>query len=401
MTLLQYNPQNYVGGEYAGPQLALYFGIVIGVVAVAVLVGTLIARRRQPRTAAAVAQYSSGLFRRAGKAMGLTSPQVELLEELVRLCKVKQPMLVFTSAGLLDDTLKKGLYSLDVARDLPEEERERRRTLIFGTKQAIERNARKGAALKSTTFLKPGQPLTVTPAGGAAFSSKVISNMKDFLTVSAPSAPVGADSRWMRGTGLSVYLWRENDAGYSFPSKILGYDTVKGVSSILIQHAKTLRREQRRRSRRRELLRPCFSYPIRIVDSGEGRKTERKAQVDRSMRTLGTVVDLSAGGCAIQTLSPFEKGKLVMVEFEIDKRAPVRAFGKVMQVGRRMGRGGTMNLMFTRVTSQYLNRISEFVYDFSRPTTTAQVRQQVDRAVPGRGEARPPLKTAPRTLPRR
>jgi hypothetical protein len=45
--------------------------------------------------------------------------------------------------------------------------------------------------------------------------------------------------------------------------------------------------------------------------------------------------------------------------------------------------------MFTRVTSQYLNRISEFVYDFSRPGTVGQARQQMDRAVPGRSEPRP------------
>jgi hypothetical protein len=73
-----------------------------------------------------------------------------------------------------------------------------------------------------------------------------------------------------------------------------------------------------------------------------------------------------------------------MVEFDIDKKAPIRAFGKVLNVHRKKGRGGIMHVMFTRVTRQYLNRISEFVYDFSRPTTTAQVRQQMDRAVPGR-----------------
>ena len=97
------------------------------------------------------------------------------------------------------------------------------------------------------------------------------------------------------------------------------------------------------------------------------------------MRTLGTVVDLSAGGCAIQTLNPFEKGKLVMIEFDIDRKAPIRAFGKVMHVHRQKGRGGAMHVMFTSVTRQYLNRISEFVYDFSRPTTVAEVRQQMQR----------------------
>jgi hypothetical protein len=103
-----------------------------------------------------------------------------------------------------------------------------------------------------------------------------------------------------------------------------------------------------------------------------------------SQRALGIVVDLSSGGCAIEAMKPFEKGKLVMVEFDIDRKAPIRAFGKVIHIHRTQGRGGIMHVMFTRVTRQYLNRISEFVYDFSRPVSTGQVRQKLERAVPGR-----------------
>jgi c-di-GMP-binding flagellar brake protein YcgR len=367
---------------------------VIGVAATALLIfiGGIIARRRQPGSAAD-GSYSSAAFKRAGKSVGLSAPQVEALESLVRVTKVKQPFLVFTSAGLLDDTLKKGLYSLDAARDLSDEERENRKTVLFQIKQTIEGKGRTGAALASTTYLRPGQVLSVTPEGGAPFSSKVVSNMKDFLTTSVPAMPAGGNSRWMRGTKLSVYLRRENDAGYTFVSKVLGYDTVKGIPSVLIQHSKTLRREQRRRNRRRELLRPCFCYPIRITETGEGRKAVRKAVVEQSQRTLGTIVDISAGGCAVQTATPAEKGRLVMVEFDVDRRQALRAFGKVMQVKRQGGRGGTMNIMFTRVTRQHLNRISEFVYDFTRPTTVAQARQQVDRSVPGRGELPTPRRS--------
>ncbi len=365
--------------------MIIYFGIGVVVVIALIVVGAILSRRSRPRTASDVQRYSSGIFRREAKRMGLAGFQIDLLEELVRICRVKQPLLVFTSASLLDDTLKKGLYSLDNARDLAEEARENRKATIFQIKQILERNARKGAVLRSTTFLRPGQLVTITPEGAGAFASKVISNMKDFLTVSAPAQPAGADTRWMRGTKLSVYLWRDNDAGYSFISKVLGYDTVKGVPSVLIQHSKTLRREQRRRNRRREIMRQCFYYPIKIVETGQGRKAVRKASVEQSMRTLGIVVDLSAGGCAIQTMNPFDRGKLVMVEFDIDKKAPIRAYGKVMHVHRKKGRGGIMHLMFTRVTRQYLNRISEFVYDFTRPTTMGQVRQQMDRNVPGRG----------------
>jgi c-di-GMP-binding flagellar brake protein YcgR len=384
MILLQAGGDIFRGAN-PGTSMLYYFGFaILGVVAL-ILIGAVLSRRRAPRTDAEIQQYSRGVFRRTAKAMGLPGPHIEVLENLVRACKLKQPMLVFSSAGLLDDTLKKGLHSLDSVRELPEAEREGRRAIIFQIKQILERNARKGASVQSTTLLRPGQALTITPEGGGAFASRVVSNMKDFLTVSAPTQPAGADTRWMRGTPVAVYLWRENDAGYSFVSKVLGYDTVKGVSSVLIQHSRTLRREQRRKSRRKELMRPCFFYPIRISETGEGRRSERKAVVEQNMRALGTVVDLSAGGCAIQTLNPFDKGKLVVIEFDIDRKAPIRAFGKVQHVHRQKGRGGSMHVMFTRVTRLHLNRISEFVYDFARPgVTTGPARTAADRPAPGR-----------------
>ena len=381
MIVLQAGYQFLGGPGGSSSSIIISFIAVIVGVALLILIAVLINRRNRPQTPADAERYSSGVFRRMARSYGLPPAHTEMLEQLVRLCKVKQPALIFTSPGLLDDTLKKGLYSLRTARGIAEEEREKRSAIIFQIKQILERNARKSTSVKSTVTLKPGQVLTITPQGGSPFSSRLVSNMKDFLTVSTPQAAAGADTRWMRGTALTVYLWRENDAGYSFPSKVLGYDTVKGVSCVLIQHSRTLRREQRRRNRRRELMRACFYYPIRITEVPEGRTVQRKASVERSMRALGTVVDLSAGGCAIETLNPFERGKLVMIEFDIQRAAAVRAFGKVVTVRRqKSGRGGSMHVMFTRVTQQHLNRISEFVYDFGRPENLVPARPQV----PGR-----------------
>jgi c-di-GMP-binding flagellar brake protein YcgR len=370
----------FLGGPGgSSSSIIISFVAVIAGVALLILVAAIINRRNRPQTAADLQRYSRAAFRRMAKTYGLPQAHAEMLENLVRACKVKQPALVFTSAGLLDDTLKKGLYSLRSSRGIPEEEKEKRAAVIFQIKQILERNARRGATVKSTVFLKPGQVLTIKPQGGSAFTSRLISNMRDFLTVSTPSMAAGVDTRWMRGTALSVYLWHDNDAGYSFQSKVLGYDRVKGVSCVLIQHSRTLRREQRRRNRRREIMRACFYYPIRVTEVREGRTVQRRASVEKSMRALGTVMDLSAGGCAIQTMSPFDPGKLIMIEFDIERTAPVRAFGKVVTVRRQKGRGGSMHVMFTRVTQQHLNRIAEFVYDFGRPATVAQVRQQIQR----------------------
>jgi hypothetical protein len=75
-----------------------------------------------------------------------------------------------------------------------------------------------------------------------------------------------------------------------------------------------------------------------------------------------------------------------MVEFDIERKAAIRAYGKVLSVHRKKGRGGIMHIRFTGVTRQYLNRICSFVYDFTRPTTVAQAQQQISRAVPGRSD---------------
>jgi len=381
--ILLQTPYQFLGGPGGtSTSIIISFVAVLGGVVLLILIAILINRRNRPQTAADVKRYSSAVFRRMARTFGLTQAQTEMLENLIRSCKVQQPMLVFTSAGLLDDTLKKGLYSLHSARGMSEEEREKRAALIFQIKQIIERNSRRAVAMKSTTLLKPGQLLTITPQGGNPFAARLVSNMKDFLTVSTPQGAVGTDTRWMRGTPLSVYLWRGSDAGYSFQSKVLGYDSMKGISCVLIQHSRTLRREQRRRNRRREIMRACFYYPIRITEVAEGRTIQKKASVEKSMRGLGTVADLSAGGCAIQTMNPFDRGKLIMVEFDIDTKSPVRAFGKVVGLRRQKGRGGSMHIMFTRVTRQHLNRISEFVYNFGRPSTVAQVRDQIQRTFP-------------------
>ncbi len=349
------------------PQVAIYVGIGIFVVAALVVLGVLIGRARAPRSPADVARYSSSVFRRTGRALGLPATHVEALEALVLATKVRQPFLVYTNAGLLDDVLRRGLFSLENSRTLTEDQREVRKATYFQIKQILEAGARRPVGVKSTHILKPGQSLTVTVEGGGQYPSKVVSNMKDFLTVSAPPAAAQGTTRWVRGTKLSVYFWREGDAGYAFASKILGYDTVKGIPCILIQHGKAVRRQQRRRNRRKPIMRPCFYYSIRLDQTGQGRKAARKAVLENRLGSLGTVVDLSGGGCAVQTLTPLDPGKLVMIEFDIERAAPVRAFGKVKWVRRMKTRGGVMHVMFTNVTRRHLNRIFAFVYDFARP----------------------------------
>ncbi len=347
--------------------------IAAGFITIIIIGGVLSRRRNRSLDPAQRRKYGRFVFQRMAKNLGLQKHHVDILEYLIRVCGVRQPFLIFTNSGLLDDIIKKGIYALHKDTKIKEEERERRLTYLFQIKQIIERNARRGSGVRSTVMLRPGQSLTITTELGKQYSSRVVSSMKDLVACAAVSDEANNQIRWPRGTRLKINLWRESDAGYAFESKVLGYDRIKGVLCVLLHHAKTLRREQQRKYRRTPIHRPCFFYPVLIVDSGAGRRKERRAVVQATRRLLGNLVDISAGGCSISTIYPLKAGELCKIEFELARRQRITVFGKVKSIGKSGYRGRIMHIMFTKLSSRYLNQIYLYVYDFSPPRALASV----------------------------
>ncbi len=346
------------------------FLLVAGIAVLILIVGgVVVSRRRRYVDPEARRRYSRQVFYKMARNLGLSKIHIDYLEYLVRVCKVQQPFLVFSNPGLLDDLLRKGIYSLQQNTALKAEDRERRMGHLFQIKQIIERNAKRAVGISSTSFLRVGQGLTVTPEGGQQYQCRVMSNMRDLLAVSAPTGESGLPVRWPRGTKVRLSFWREADAGYTFESKVVAHDTIKGVPCLLIQHSRSLRRAQQRKYRRSSLNRPCFFYPVHIVEQ-EGRTKERKALVQANRRLLGHLLDISAGGCSVSSLAPLPAGSLCKLEFEIRRQNRIVVFGKVKRTrGLKSQHGGVMHVMFTTLSSQHLNQIYTFVYGYSPPGT--------------------------------
>jgi len=343
------------------------FVIVAAALAIVLVLGSVLVRRRSRNLDPQQRQkYGRRVFHRTAKNIGLQKHHVALLEQVLRATKVRQPFLVFSSPAMLDDVLKKGVYALQQSTTMKPEDRERRMSHLFQIKQIIERNARSGVGVRSTSTLKPGQSVDIVTDKGERFESRVLSNMRDMLALEAPKAPSGTALRWPRGTRIKISFWRDSDAGYTFETKVLGYDTLKGTPGMLVHHAKTLRRAQQRRFRRSSLNRPCFFYPIHLV-TAEGKRTERRAVVQAHMRLLGNLLDISAGGCSITSLYPLKPGALCKIEFELGRRQHISVFGKVKRVRRQSSRGGIMHVMFTKMSTSFLNQIYLYVYDYSPP----------------------------------
>jgi c-di-GMP-binding flagellar brake protein YcgR len=353
----------------------LIFAIIAAVFLGIIILGGALSRRRNRRfDPEQRRRYGRYVFQRMARNIGLQRHHIEILGYLIRVCNVRQPFLIFSSSGLLDDILKKGIYALHQDTKLKEEERERRLTYLFQIKQIIERNARKGIGVRSTVMMRPGQTVAISPESGGQYNTRVVSNLKDMVALAAVQDVAGNQIRWPRGTRLRINFWRESDAGYAFESKVLGYDRLKGTQCVLVHHARTLKREQQRRYRRSPIHRPCFFFPILIVDSGSGRRAQKRAVVQNTRRYLGNLIDISAGGCSINSVYPLKPGSLCKIEFELARRQRITVFGKVKRTRKTGFRGGVMHIMFTKLSSRYLNQIYLYVYDFSPPRSRVPAR---------------------------
>ncbi len=307
-------------------------------------------------------KYNKRAFKKRASAMGLSVPEIRTLEYLIKTYKVKDTYNLLKNSKTLNSTLKKALNRLE--EDItPQNIKEGQKLLLYRIKQKIERNSEKKQLMTGTKQLNPGQKLHLSTPGGARYESQVSSNLKDYLGVKIPRDDHGNQIRWKKWTKIQVFFWKSNGQGYSFSSKVSGYNNIRGVPSLFLQHSRSIQQAQQRKYRRKPLGRPAYFYPIRIITTGYGRNQKRKAVVDNSAGILGTIIEISAGGCSMRASYPLGTGELLKMEFEAIDGEKIIVFGKNKSIKRIKPMGAVMHIMFTKVSQKNINSINSFIYD--------------------------------------
>ncbi|TFG65287.1 MAG: PilZ domain-containing protein [Spirochaetales bacterium] len=360
--LLQTTRWQGLGGQQASNTPAyIGIGIAFGLVILIVVISRVVASGKKQGSQR---KYRPAMFRKEGKKIGLEDRHINLLEDLVKKYNVNYPYNLYMNTPLLDQTLARGFQDL-AESSAAEDQKNIQKSAMFRIKQIIEMRAQKKKTLSSTKQLKINQALILAPASGGRYRSKVISVMNEAISVEAPQGVDGnliIKKRWQQ---LSVFFWKEAGTAYTFKTKVVGFKPAGSMQTLLLQHARNVELSQHRRYRRKSVDRPAYYYRVNVVESGRGRKLKKEAVVDTQYRGLGTLIDISSGGCSIKAKTPLQKGELVKIQFEPVKRHSITAFGKVRHISRIKPVGSIMHIMFTKISRQHLNSINEYIYEFT------------------------------------
>ena len=264
-------------------------------------------------------------FYAKGKDSGFSFREIELLRKLAVKCKLEEPAALFWSQSQLDTCIRSMVRSMHFSGDEGNDQANQDfLSRLYDFRKRIEMDKpRIKNGISNSRQVSDGQNLRVLVPGSGVFKSQVIKNTNSYLTISRPTSSKSAGSFSWQGLKVSVYFWREDDAGYVFDTVVDDEVFSKGLASLKIAHADSLFRTQKRKSVRIKLRKAAFLYLL--TNDEEATKIE----VEPGLKCF--LEDLSDTGCAVTIGGKAMANLRIKVQFALNN-APIRMSGTVRSV---------------------------------------------------------------------
>ncbi|MDR2073220.1 MAG: PilZ domain-containing protein [Spirochaetaceae bacterium] len=255
-----------------------------------------------------------------GKDAGFSFKEIELLRRLAIKSALEDPSSLFWSQSQLDMCIRNMVRSTRLAGGGDRATQDFLSKLYDYRKKIEMEKPRIKNGITSTRQIEEGQSLRILVNGQGVFNSTVVKNIGQYLTISRPNNPKLPLSFSWTGLKLSVYFWRENDAGYVFDTDVQDEVFSKGTASLKVSHGESLFRTQKRRSVRIKTHRAAFLY---ILGDGE---VSDGIEMHPGLKCF--VEDLSDSGCAVLIGGRAAVGLRIKVQFLLNN-VPVCISGSI------------------------------------------------------------------------
>ena len=251
-------------------------------------------------------------FYAKGKDAGFSFKEIELLRRLAVKSSLDDPSSLFWSQSQLDVCIRSLVRSIHLSGGGADDQKNQdflSKLYDFRKKIEMEKPRIKNG-ISNSRQISEGQNLRILVHGTGVFKSQIIKNTNQYITITRPVSGKLPGSFTWQGLKISVYFWREDDAGYVFDSDVQDEVFSKGIASLKIAHAETLFRTQKRKSIRVKLHKSAFLYML-VSD-----EDINKIEVNPGLKCF--LEDLSDTGCAVTIGGKALAGLRIKVQFALN-----------------------------------------------------------------------------------
>jgi c-di-GMP-binding flagellar brake protein YcgR len=297
-----------------------------------------------------------------GKDSGFSFKEVELLQQLAIKSNIDDPNALFWSQNQLDICIRSMVQNMQIAGEGDDTATQNFLLKLYDFRKKIEMDKpgnQKG--IENSRQISEGQPLRILVKGTGVFKAQVVKNTSQYLILTRPTnTKISSGFSWT-GLKISVYFWRENDAGYVFDSEVEDEVFSKGISSLKIAHSDSLFRTQKRKSVRVKMHRPAFLYLMGL--------NEKPGRIEVVPGLKCFLEDLSDTGCALLVGGKTTPGLHVKAQFALSN-IPVTMSGIVRSVDfKEDGNRSLLHLEADPLPTGIRNKILGEVFSMDVPAS--------------------------------
>ncbi|MGA2973968.1 MAG: PilZ domain-containing protein [Spirochaetia bacterium] len=328
-------------------------------------------------------------FYMKGRESGFVFHEINLLRRVSLEAKLENPTALFWSIKQLDRAIKGIIIQYRARSQEQEPEYNMLLSKLFELRKRVEFDQPKyKLGIKSSRKLLPKQQLRIMLPGLGPFGSMIVETLARYMAISHPQGPKLPDGFSWKNQKIGVYLWRAEDAGYFFQTKVLEDFIERKYPILHVAHSENLVRTQKRNSVRVETDMSAELFPLKSIDQAN--------EVPEEARGLRCrLVDLSDGGAALLIGGKARVGLPIKVQFTLGESLMVMSgIVKGLNFDQKKNRS-LLHLQATPPSLTARNRILTYVYNLfgERETIGAGRKPEPAKARPPEGiilKASPP-----------
>ncbi len=296
-------------------------------------------------------------FYAKGKEAGFSFKEVNLLRKVAVENRLSNPTSLFWSVKLLDRSIRGMIIRFHSEGVLDDEANVYFLSKLFEFRKTVEMNLPKyKIGLKSTRKISARQHLKITLPGIGVYFSQVVENQRRYIAISYPEGPKLPPGFEFKGQRLTIYFWRQEDAGYVFESRVLEDFLDKKYPLLYISHSDSLIRSQKRRSVRVPINQPAYLYPLKHIN-------QANEEVEKSRGLRCRLQDLSEDGAAVYIGGRAKVGLSVKLQFKLSDSTIIMN-GVVKGVNFHQKKNSSViHIQAIPPSKRMTNRILAYVYN--------------------------------------
>jgi c-di-GMP-binding flagellar brake protein YcgR len=329
----------------------MILAIVLISIALLVVVGLILIRR------AGGGRFPWLQFYLRGRESGFAFREINLIRRVAVEARLEDPTALFWSVKQLDRAVKAFIIKYRSRGEEDSPEYHLLLAKLFELRKKVEFDLPKyKLGVKSSRKLLKGQVLRITLPGAGPFASKLIENLVRYMAIEYPRGPRLPDGFSWKAQKIGVYLWRAEDAGYYFQTRVIDDYSDRKYPILHVAHTDNLARTQKRQDVRVETDLQAELFPLRsIAESNETPETGRGLRC--------RAVDLSEGGIAVLIGGKAKVGLPVKIQFALGDTAVVMSgVVKGLNYDQKKNRS-LLHVQASQPSTTMANRILIYVFN--------------------------------------